>query len=192
MCASSSCAHRPVAADQQPPVAPALAQARDDVGQQQRVLLGVQSPDREQRQLAAVVATRERLVGVGQVVGGDQRDGRREHPSRVSLQVLALELRADDDHRVAPREQPPDRLEHVGAEVHPAPIRPAAAHVQRHVLANAEDQPPPAQRGEQRERHRVRIGTEHPDGVDLVEQPPEAHERDDQRARHRHGCARLS
>ena len=53
----------------------------------------------------------------------------------------------------------------------------AAAHVGGKVLADAEDDPPPAQRGERAEGKAERMRAEQPDDVDLAQHAPEAAER---------------
>ena len=68
--------------------------------------------------------------------------------------------------------------------MHPALVRTPTAHVDGHVLADAEHEAAPAHDRQQGEQHRVRVRPEHPDGVDFAEQPPEATDRDKQRSRH--------
>ena len=67
--------------------------------------------------------------------------------------------------------------------MHPAPGRPAAAHVGGKVLAHPEDQAPAAHQGEDGESERVRIGAEQPHAVGVVQRAPEAPQRAGQAAR---------
>jgi hypothetical protein len=92
---------RAVAADDQPPPRLALAEPCEHVGEQQGILLRLESADGENVQFARVVTAAlaarsldRRLV--------DQRDVHLQHCSGPP--ITALEVRPDDDDRIAASE----------------------------------------------------------------------------------------
>jgi succinoglycan biosynthesis protein ExoA len=172
----------PLAADEHPPTGVAFAQQRQDVGEQQRILLGVEAPNRQQRQDIALVrapgGAGPRLdVGVA-----DQGDRRVEDPRGAPI---ALRYVGTDRHdRGDQREQPPAGFEGRGREVQGAAVGMAVADVCGEVLADAEHQSPAPDHRDQRERDRMGVWTERQNGVGIVERPPHAPERARNGAQH--------
>ena len=163
-----------VAADEQAPGTPGVQEPAKDIGDQQRVLLRVEPPDADQPQLA-VVGAAGRQLGRDHVLGIDQRHGDLEQ--RPGSPVAARQLGPDHDHPEPPGQQPERGLERQGRGAHQPAAGAPVANVGRQVLADAEHHAPPAQGGEQRERHGERMRAEQPDDLDLPEGAPEASQR---------------
>ncbi len=132
-----------------------------DVGEQQRVLLLVEPADAQDR--AARRRSRVGRRGWSRQRLGDQRHREVEH-APATREYWSRSAPDPPPRRgdTAPRSRQ-IALEHVGGEVHPAPLRATHAHVARPVLANPEHDRAPPERSQQRQRDRVRIGPEHPE-----------------------------
>ena len=167
--------HVSLSADDQTPAGVALAQQRNHLREQQGILFGVESSDRQQGEDVVVVgADRSTPAGLN-ILGGDQRDRGSEHGRRAT--VAGGEIGADCDHRVAQREQPPTALQRPGGEVQQSVLGVAVTDVSREVLPYPQNQTAAAEERDQCERDRVRVGPEREDDVGIVERPPHPRQR---------------
>jgi len=171
-----------LAADDESPARVTLAQQRERVGEQERVLLGVEAADAEQLERWSGVVAARALAGTD-VTRRDERDGGGEH--RGGRAVTPREVRADGDDGRPPGERAPAGFECAGRDVQAQPARVAVADVCREVLTDAEHQAPPSQPREHSQGNGVRMGAERPDHVGVAERAPGAHERARPGAQHR-------
>ena len=89
------------------------------------------------------------------------------------MSIAVRELRTDDHDGAATGERSPAELEQIGRAMHPPPRRTPAADIGGKILSDAEDHRPAPQQADQRQRDRMRLGSEHPHAVVLVERAPE-------------------
>ena len=99
----------------QPPRARPLLESRDHVGQHQGILLRLQAAHAYHAQLLVVVPARERHRRRHDVRLLDERDGDLEE--RLGLAVLGRYAWSNRNHRDAPRERPPDRIQNPAREL---------------------------------------------------------------------------
>lgn len=164
--------HAAFSANDQAPAPVASAKEAQDVREQQRVLLGIEAADGQERQLRDGVSP---LGGTGasfDVARADKGDRGVEDARGVA--VAPSEVRPHGDHGRSEGERSPAALEHPrgGEQLTPAGV--PVAHVGGKVLAHAQHQATPPNSGHQRQADRVREGTEREDDVGVVKSPPHA------------------
>jgi succinoglycan biosynthesis protein ExoA len=171
-----------LAANDQAPARLPFAQQREHLGQEQRILFGVDPPNGQELQSLGVVGALRRAGAGLDVRGADERNGGVQQPRRAP--VAGGEIRAYGDHRGAQGDATPAPLEQPGRKLKPPALGMAMTDVGGEVLTHTEDEPPPSDEGHQGEHDRVRVGTERQDGVDVVERTPHAPNRSGNGAQH--------
>ena len=163
---------------------PARVEPRDDVQQQQRVLLGVDPPDRDQLDLALPRAGKG-LVERRQLLTTDEREAAREH-RRAPAAVVRGDLLALGRRRHPACDQPEDALEQVRHRQRPAPARARqpGGDVLRIVLPDTQEDLLALRECDQGERDRHRVRAEDPDRVEVRQLRAEASNRARQRTKH--------
>ena len=97
---------RALSADDQPPAWVPFPQPGKDVGDEQGVLLGIEPPDGQQRQLT-VVRLPLRLLGGGQIAVVDERDGDIEDAPGAAVAIREIGTDDDDPEEAADRPECP-------------------------------------------------------------------------------------
>lgn len=168
---------------EQPPAGIPLAEEREHVGQQQRVLFGIDAPDGQQRQPIAVVGAVGGLGAGGDVGRTDEGDRHVQHGGGVS--VAAGDVWPDGDHRAGERERAPNGLEGPGRQLDQAVAGMAVADVGGEVLPHAEHEPAAPDERDRSESDRVRVRAKREDGFGVIKRPPHARESAGHGAQHR-------
>ena len=174
----------PLTAHDETPSRIPLAQQREDVREEQRVLLGIEPPDGQKRQLRRIVGAASGLLAGVDVGLADQGDGRVQDPRGVP--VATRDVGAHRDHGRHQRERAPSRFKRTRGEVQTAAAGVAVADVGGEVLAHPEHEPASPDQRDQRQRDRVRVGAEREDRVGGVQRAPHPGERS------RHGAHELA
>ena len=147
-----------------------VAEAREDLGQEKRILLVIEPPDAQQLELTAPVLP-DHVLGGCDSRAPDERDADDVNAAVSGAAVLPAERLADDDRGKTPREQPEDVVERMGGRDGPKPAaaRETTRDVCRKILADPENDRNAARAGESDELERDRVRAEDPNRIELLE-----------------------
>jgi peptidoglycan/xylan/chitin deacetylase (PgdA/CDA1 family) len=162
------------ATDDQSPARVAFAQRLEHIREQQRVLLGVETPDAEQRQIGVVAPPGSGGSAGVDVAGIDQRDVDRK--DAAGMPVAFGQFTANRDHGAATGQEFPHPFEAASGALQSAAIGVAVADVGWEVLPHPEHDGTSAQQAERSQQDGGWMRSERPDDVAVVERAPHAPE----------------
>ncbi len=174
--------HAPLAADDQAPSGVPLSEQQQNVGEEQRVLFGVDAADGEQGELVRVVGPHGGASPGLDIRDADQGDGGREDARSATVAGSEVDTYSNDGIREG--EQAPATFERPGGELQQTVSGMAVPNVGGEILPHSEHEVAAPDERDERERDRVRIGPQRKDGVGIVQSSPHTPERAGNGAQH--------
>ncbi len=151
-----------------------LTQAPQHIDEEERVLLGIEPSDAQQREGIGVVGSPGGASASFHIARRDERDG--DFQEAPGVTIALGEVRTNDDNGREKCEPAPDGLQKTGDQLQVELVGVPVADVGGEVLPDAKHDPAPTHEPKRSERKRGRMRSEREDDVGVVELPPHARE----------------